>query len=120
VISHRTTLADERQAARALVGGLGAEDRVGDGRDVVVLHVLADAAQLVHDQHADMPEMIGIADPGQLQDVRRADRTRRQDRLARRLDPLHGAAAREFASHCLSIITVSLPFAGERDKDEET
>jgi len=51
------------------------------------------AVQLVHDRHADMPEMIGIADPGQLQDVRRADRTRREDHLARRLGPFDGPAA---------------------------
>src|SRR5271165_5019639 len=50
-------LAGERQAARALVGGLGADDRVGDPCDIMVLHVPADAAQLVHDRHADMSEM---------------------------------------------------------------
>jgi hypothetical protein len=32
----------------------------------VVLHVLADAAQLVHDRHANAPEMLGIADNRQL------------------------------------------------------
>jgi len=78
-------LAGERQAARALVGGLGADDRVGDACDIVVLHVAADAAHPVHDRHADPPKMLGIADPGQLQDVRRADRARRHDPLARRL-----------------------------------
>ncbi|HMD66637.1 MAG TPA: hypothetical protein VKG22_08335 [Stellaceae bacterium] len=31
-------LAGERQAARALVGGLDADDRVGDACDRVVLH----------------------------------------------------------------------------------
>jgi hypothetical protein len=38
-------LAGEGQAARALVGGLRADDRVGDARDIVVLHVLADAGR---------------------------------------------------------------------------
>src|SRR6266436_6840217 len=37
-------LAGKRQAARALVGGLGADDRVGDACDVVVLHVFSHAA----------------------------------------------------------------------------
>jgi hypothetical protein len=66
--------AGQGQAARALIRGLGADDRVGDARDIVVLHVLADTAQLAHDRHADAAEMLGIADPRQLQDVRRADR----------------------------------------------
>ena len=65
--------------------------RIGDARDVVVLHVLADAAQFMHDRHADAAEMLGIADPRQLQDVRRADRARRQDHLARRIGPLDGS-----------------------------
>jgi hypothetical protein len=29
----------------------------------VILHVLADAAQFMHERHADLPEMLGIADP---------------------------------------------------------
>jgi hypothetical protein len=40
----------------------------------MVLHVLADAAQVMDDRDADAPEMLGIANPRQLQDVRRADR----------------------------------------------
>jgi hypothetical protein len=36
----------------------------------MVLHVAADAAQLMHDRHADFGEMLGIADTRQLQDVR--------------------------------------------------
>jgi hypothetical protein len=80
-------LTGERQAARALVGGLGTDDRVGNTRDIMVLHVLADAAQLMHDRHADLSQVFGIAHPGQLQNVRRADRARREDRLARRLGP---------------------------------
>ena len=93
-------LARERQAARALVGGLGALDRIGDARDIVVLHVLADAAQLVHDGHTDPAQMLGIADPGQLQDVRRANRARRQDDLTPRIGLLDGAAARELDAGC--------------------
>jgi hypothetical protein len=42
-------LAGERQAARALVGGLRADDRIGDARGVVVLPVLADAAQFMRE-----------------------------------------------------------------------
>ena len=38
-------LAGQWQAARALVGGLGADDRAGDARDMMVLHVLADAGR---------------------------------------------------------------------------
>jgi hypothetical protein len=53
----------------------------------VVLHILVDAAQLMHDRHADLSQVFGIAHPGQLQNVRRADRARREDRLARRLGP---------------------------------
>src|SRR6516162_7841325 len=41
---------------------LGADDRVGDARGIVVLYVLADAAQLVHKRHADPSEMLGVAD----------------------------------------------------------
>jgi hypothetical protein len=43
----------------------------------MVLHVLSDAAQLVHDRNADAAQVLGVADPRQLQDVRRADGTRR-------------------------------------------
>ncbi len=40
-----------------------ADDRVGDARDIVVLHVLADAAQLMREPHADPAEKLGIANP---------------------------------------------------------
>ncbi len=40
--------------------------------------------------------MLGIADAGELQDVRRTDGAGRQDHLARGIDPLGGAAARKF------------------------
>ena len=47
-------LAGKRQAARALVRSLRADDRIGDARDIVVLHVLADAAQVMRDGDADL------------------------------------------------------------------
>ena len=41
-----------------------ADDRIGDARDVVVLHVLADAAQFMHDRHADLrPRCSGSPTP---------------------------------------------------------
>ena len=65
---------------------------VGDARGIVVLHDLADAAQFMRDRDADLAEMFGIADPRQLQDVRRADGTCRQDHLASRIGPFDRAA----------------------------
>ena len=75
----------------------------------MVLHVLADAAQFMHEGHADPAEMLAIADARQLQDVRRADGTRRQDRLAARIGPFHSAArtaARDFVRNCQTPILV--------------
>ena len=69
-------LAGKRQAARALVGGPGADDRVGDARGVVVLHVAADAARFVHDGYADLGEMRGIADTRQLPIAKPGSRSR--------------------------------------------
>ncbi len=68
------------------------------GRDAgqeMVLQVLADPGQRVRDRDADAAEMVGIADPGQLQDMRRADRAAGQDHLGQRVDALGLAAARE-------------------------
>ena len=53
----------------------------------------------MRDRDADLAEMLGIAHPRQLQDVRRTDGTRREDHLAARIGPLDraaGAAARKF------------------------
>jgi hypothetical protein len=52
----------------------------------VVLHVLADAVQFMHDRHADAPEMVWIANPRQLQDMRRADGTGAVSSLMRTYD----------------------------------
>ena len=44
---------------------------------------------------ADPAEMVGIADPRQLQDMRRADRTAGEDHLTRGIGALDVAGARE-------------------------
>ena len=54
----------------------------------MILHVLADAGQRVMGFDADLREMLGIANPGQLQQMRRAHRAGRQDHLALGEDPL--------------------------------
>ena len=76
-------------------GGLGALHRVGDAREIVVLHVAADARQPMHHRHANLGQVLGIADARQLQDVRRADGSGGEDDLAPGLDPLDLALARE-------------------------
>ena len=58
----------------------------------MVLHVGADAGQRMHDRHADLLEMRRVADPRELQQMRRVDRARAQQDLALGLGPL-GAAA---------------------------
>ena len=58
--------------------------RVGDERGDVILQVLADAAQ--GDSHRDSlrAELVGVADPGQHQQLRRVDRAAREDHLTLR------------------------------------
>ena len=74
VISQRmTSPASGRPCERSLAVA-HADNRVGDARRIVILHVPADAAQFMQDRYTDFSEMHGIADAGQLQDVRRADR----------------------------------------------
>ena len=75
-------------------------DRISHAADVVVLHVLSDAAQFVDHRDADPAEMLGIADTGNLQEVRRADCPGREDDLAGRLGPLLAATAGEFDPDC--------------------
>ena len=53
----------------------------------VVLQVLADARQVVDDVDAERLELAGVADPGELEQLRRVDRAAAEDHLAG-LDPL--------------------------------
>jgi hypothetical protein len=59
----------------------------------MVLHVPSNATQGVMHVDADTAEVFGIADTGELQDMRRADRASRQDYLTRGFDALHAAVA---------------------------
>ena len=52
------------------IGGCHANDRIGDPGGIVILHVATDAAQFMDDGHADVREVLWIADAGQLQDER--------------------------------------------------
>ena len=67
----------------------------GDAGEEMVLQILADPGQRVGDRDADPAEMVGVADPGQLQQMRRADRAAGEDHLARRIGPLDLRGARE-------------------------
>jgi hypothetical protein len=60
----------------------------------VVLQVLADAGQSMLDPDADAAQMAGVADTGELQDMRRPDGPRREDHFTRGVDPLQPAAPR--------------------------
>ena len=61
----------------------------------MVLHVLADAEQLMDHRHADLAEMLRVANARELQDMRRADRAGRKDHLAPGVGALDLAAARK-------------------------
>ena len=63
-------LGRERQAPRSFIRGRHAVNRIGDPHDIMILHVLADAGQRMMGFDADLCEMLGIADPGQLQQMR--------------------------------------------------
>ena len=60
----------------------------GDAGEEMVLQILADPGQRMGDRYADPAEVVGITDPGQLQQMRRADRAARQDHLGHRISPL--------------------------------
>ena len=47
----------------------------------MVLQALADAGQVMEDVDADLAEMLGVADTGQLQQVRRVDGAAAEDDL---------------------------------------
>ena len=56
----------------------------------VVLEVLADTGQVVHDVDPDAPQVFGVADAGELEQLRRVERAAAQDHLA----GAHRAASR--------------------------
>jgi hypothetical protein len=86
-------LGSERDAARALVDRRHTLARITDAGDAMVLQVLIDPRQIVVHGDADAGQMLVGADARELQDVRRADSTRRQDHLAVGLGPLDHTAA---------------------------
>src|SRR4051812_35006080 len=52
-------------------------------RRPMIAQILPDAAQFVHHRDAELLQAIGLADAGQLEQLRRGDRARRHDDLAR-------------------------------------
>ena len=73
------------QAAGALVeGDAVAADAPFHARRPVVAQVLADAGQIVVDLDAELLEAVGLADAGELQQLRRGDGAGRHDHLAGR------------------------------------
>ena len=56
--------------------------------------MLADARQVVHDVDPESLELGGVADAGELEQLRRVDRAAAEDHLAR-LDPLRARPARD-------------------------
>src|ERR1041384_2363906 len=61
----------------------------------MVLQILADPGQRVLHRDTGAGELRRIANPGELQDMRRADRSAREDDFARRLGLLDFTAARK-------------------------
>ena len=57
----------------------------------------------MHEGHADAAEVLGIADARQLQDVRRADRARREDHFARCIGPLDYPVSRHHLADQLAL-----------------
>jgi hypothetical protein len=89
-------LGGEGDAARALVDRRHTVDRVADPGDVMVLQVLSDHRQVAVEWDADPGQMLAGADTRELQDVWRADGTRRQDGLPLDLSAPDYTAAFEF------------------------
>src|SRR5262245_57448926 len=65
----------------------------------VVLQVLADTRQALHDSDPVLPKMIRRSDPGEHQDLWRVDRAPRNNYLARRPHLGHPAALRILYTH---------------------
>ena len=59
------------------------EARVLDVDLEVVLEVLADGRQVVHDVDPQSPQLAGVTDPRELEDLRRVDRAAAEDDLVR-------------------------------------
>ena len=60
----------------------------------MILEILADPGQRVMHRDARLRQHLRIADAGQLQQMRRADRAGGEDHLARRIGPLDGSLGR--------------------------
>src|SRR5690606_4712295 len=84
-------------AARAAVQRASVADLVDAANLEMVVQVLADARQVVHDGDATLGEQRARADARQLQQLRRADRSGRKHDLAARRDALRLAGRRAAA-----------------------
>src|SRR4029453_3824208 len=85
-------LLHQTEAAAAVVEGdaLGT-DGPARARGIVVAQVLADARQGMTDVDAERAQAVGLADAGQLQELRRVDRARADHDLARPPPPTPAA-----------------------------
>ena len=104
--------AGEWEATRRLVQCFGASNEARHAGKIVVLQILAHPRELMMHRDADAAQMVWIADAGELQDMRRADRTRGEDHLGGRVDPLDRAAA--------SIFDADSAFAIEQDTTDQS
>ncbi len=62
----------------------------------MIVQILADAGQVVHGADAELPQHLRVADSGQLQYLRRLERTRREHDFTARPDLQQRSAARHF------------------------
>ncbi len=85
-------LAHQPQAAALLVQRARALDQRRDAHGVVVAEVAADARQGMLHRHADLAQIVGIADARDLQELRRVDGAATQDHVAAGADLLRLAA----------------------------
>ena len=90
-----------------------------DGTDlIVILQVLTDALELVTHRDADFLEHIALPDAGQLQNLRAADGTRREQNLAARLDEALLAADGEVNARSALFVERNALHLGMRDHAE--